>query len=363
MEESFIVSVIIPVYNAEKYLHECLNSLLLQTLREFEIICVDDGSSDSSLSILKEFASKDPRIKVLTQEHAFAGAARNLGIQQARGKYLLFLDADDRFKPQMLETAVRQAEKQNADICVFGAEGFDHSSGKVYPMPWVCQPSAAWGDLFSANEVPDQIFSFTNPAPWNKLFLRKFVSEKELEFQKTRSANDLAFVMTALAEASRIATAEQVLMQYRYNNAASLQGSQEKVPLAFYDALLELRKRLKERGLYSKLERAYVNRAAADTFYNLHTLKTTVAFENTYFFIRNTILEELTISGRDKDYFFVLPDWHLPERIRVMQEESILDYAEKFRVALPDLQKQALRDLTVKDLVKLIYLWVRQKFS
>ena len=89
------VSVIIPVYNTENYLRECLDSVLAQTLREIEVICVDDGSTDNSLNILKEYQNKDTRIVVLTQENRSAGAARNYGLSIAKGKYLSFLDSDD----------------------------------------------------------------------------------------------------------------------------------------------------------------------------------------------------------------------------------------------------------------------------
>ena len=91
------VSVIIPVYNAEKYLEKCLDSLLKQTFTDMEVICVDDGSTDASLEILKRFQEKDRRIHVLTQENQYAGTARNNGMKIAQGEYLLFLDSVDFF--------------------------------------------------------------------------------------------------------------------------------------------------------------------------------------------------------------------------------------------------------------------------
>lgn len=105
------VSVIIPVYNAAEFLKDGLNSLLKQTLREIEIICVDDGSTDGSLVILKEFEKADARIRVIHQENQGAGAARNNGMDVARGKYLAFLDADDFFEKNMLKAAYDRAEE------------------------------------------------------------------------------------------------------------------------------------------------------------------------------------------------------------------------------------------------------------
>ena len=110
------VSVILPIYNEEKYLAQCLDSICGQTLKEIEIICVDDGSTDNSTHILKDYAKKDSRITLITQENQFAGAARNKGMACAVGKYLSFLDADDYYAPEMLEKMVKEAEENRADI-------------------------------------------------------------------------------------------------------------------------------------------------------------------------------------------------------------------------------------------------------
>ena len=113
------VSVIIPVYNVEKYLRECIDSILNQTLHELELICVDDGSTDGSLEILQAYEKKDNRVTVLTQHNQGAGAARNKGLQIAKGEYLSFLDADDFFAPGMLEEAYRKCKSVSADVCVY----------------------------------------------------------------------------------------------------------------------------------------------------------------------------------------------------------------------------------------------------
>ena len=107
------VSVILPVYNASDYLHQCMDSIVGQTLKDIEIICVDDGSTDNSLDILKEYEQKDKRVKVIQQKNAGAGAARNNGLSIATGEYLSFLDSDDFFEPDMLEKAYEKAKEEN----------------------------------------------------------------------------------------------------------------------------------------------------------------------------------------------------------------------------------------------------------
>ena len=114
------VSVVIPVYNVEKYLGECLDSVLRQTFKDLEIICVDDGSTDSSPKILAEYAAKDARIKIITQSNAGLSAARNAGMDAANGKYIYFLDSDDYITDDAMERCVEICERDGLDQLVFG---------------------------------------------------------------------------------------------------------------------------------------------------------------------------------------------------------------------------------------------------
>lgn len=116
------VSVVIPVYNAEKYLAECLDSVLAQTLQELEVICIDDGSADSSLELLKEYAGKDDRISVYTQENCGLAETRNRGMKKARGEYIEFLDSDDWLEPQALERLYETSSERQLDILFFDGD-------------------------------------------------------------------------------------------------------------------------------------------------------------------------------------------------------------------------------------------------
>ena len=116
------VSIIVPVYNKERFLRQCLDSLLDQTYRAIEIICVNDGSTDGSLEILQDYAERDNRIVVIDQENKGAGNARNAGIRIARGRYLQFLDADDFFEPVMIEKMLKKADAKDADIVIFDGD-------------------------------------------------------------------------------------------------------------------------------------------------------------------------------------------------------------------------------------------------
>ena len=133
--EEIKVSVIVPVYNAEEHLNQCLDTIVNQTLKEIEIICVDDGSTDNSLEILNQYAQKDTRIKVIQQKNQYAGVARNNGLKIARGEYVIFLDSDDFFKEDLLEKTYNQGKKVDADIVLFGAKCFDNESGDYIEKP------------------------------------------------------------------------------------------------------------------------------------------------------------------------------------------------------------------------------------
>ena len=110
------VSVVIPIYNAENYLRQCLNSIVGQTLRDIEIICVDDGSTDTSLSIIHEYAQKDPRIKVISKPNSGYGHSMNVGLDAATGEYFGIVDSDDYILPEMYETLYYYAHKDDLDV-------------------------------------------------------------------------------------------------------------------------------------------------------------------------------------------------------------------------------------------------------
>ena len=121
-------SIIIPVYNAEKYLPKCIDSLIKQTFKKFEIICINDGSSDKSLNILKRYATNDTRIKIFTQKNSGPAVARNLGLEKAQGKYLWFIDADDWIEEKACEILNNIINKNSPDITIFASNVYNTQS-------------------------------------------------------------------------------------------------------------------------------------------------------------------------------------------------------------------------------------------
>ena len=296
------VSIIIPVYNVEKYLRQCLDSVVNQTLKEIEIICVDDGSTDSSPAILAEYAAKDPRLTVITQANAGAGAARNRGHDAAIGEYLFFFDPDDYAATTMLEKLVARADATNADVVLAGRRTLDDATGRISEFVWPFPRLTALGDTFPP-EAAKTLVTDVGTAPWNKLFRRSFIADAKISFQDVRRSNDVAFVCTALYAASRLAVASVSEYVFRRGRAGSLQSHKDKDLTAFAVAFRQLRVELEARGLFEKFGRQYRNLVLAHCFYNLLGYPVAEAFLSLYGELHGHLLAELGLAGRPKEDF------------------------------------------------------------
>ena len=113
-----VLSLLIPIYNVQRYLRECLDSAVAQTLKDIEIICINDGSTDNSPAIIREFMERDGRVKMIDKANSGVAATRNMGLREARGKYLQFVDADDTIQPYATELLVQRAEESGADLVI-----------------------------------------------------------------------------------------------------------------------------------------------------------------------------------------------------------------------------------------------------
>ena len=299
------VSVIMPVYNANPYLRQCLDSIRMQTLWNFELICVDDGSTDGSADILESYAKSDPRIKVIHQEKSNAGVARNSGMKEAAGEYLMFLDADDFFEPVLFLHLYETCVVSDADMSLYSGDRYNNTTGQFKPAPWFLNTHLVPSHHpFSWRDCPDRIFQLTTPAPYTKMFKRSFIEKTGLQFQSIKRTNDLFFVYSALALAERIAVCNEPLLHYRVNLQNSLQSGNSQTPLEFYKALSALQLKLKEEGIYPELERSFSNMALGTVMYHIETLRTspetakkiTEAFFNQY-------VRQFDIEGKPRECF------------------------------------------------------------
>lgn len=298
------VSVIIPVYQAQRYVRQCLDSVTGQTLREIEIICVDDGSFDGSAQILAECAARDKRIRVIRQENAGAGAARNRGLAEASGEYLSFLDADDFFEPDMLTRAYEKAKESASQIVVYGADRYREDTGSFQEMPWALRKNALPPYRpMDCRTFTDNVFKVFVGWAWDKLFSREFILRYNLSFQEQRTSNDLLFVFLAVVLAERIETVEEIFAHQRCQNPDSLSHTREKSWQCFYEALLALRSGLQSFGRFRELEQDYINYALHFSLWNLDTVQGEKK-KDLYRILKKKWFRELGVAGRPESYFY-----------------------------------------------------------
>lgn len=214
------VSVIVPVYNVEALLPRCLDSIVAQTLREIEIICVDDGSPDRSIDILRRYADDDSRIRVLSQENRGLGGARNRGFDAARGEYILYVDSDDWIDPTYCEAL-------HAAACASGADIACASILKTRPS------HEKWTIRYTERLVastPDERFRLAHCPPdfyvMNKLVRRDLLLRLGLRFRERVCYEDVEYMMRLLGECDRLVTVPGAVYHYMFN-AASITKSRQ----------------------------------------------------------------------------------------------------------------------------------------
>ena len=318
MKENIKVSVIIPMYNAREHVRECLDSLINQTLKEIEIICVNDGSTDDTQNILEEYAKKDGRIIILKQENLYAGVARNNGMNHASGEYLIFLDADDFFKLEMLEKMYNRAVSHKADVCICNVIAYSEKDKEYRESNHYLREDLLPENIpFSPKdeEIRDSLFQMTVPAPWNKLFKKSFINQERITFDTLKRANDLYFSYLAMAVADRITVVSDKLINYRVDLESSLQGTNKGGTLEFFEALNHLKSELEKRNLWEIFEKTYINRALNTCLFNLNKCGTKQAYVRVYNKLKYNIFYALGVLNHSKSYFYVKSQFSMMARI------------------------------------------------
>ena len=224
-----VVSIIVPVYNVEKYIYDCVNSLIAQKFDDIEIILVDDGSTDTSGDICDKYAQKDSRIKVIHQTNEHQGKARNAGIRIARGKWITFVDSDDWVSPEFVKKMYEKAISSEADIVMC-----DYCRAKSKGTRIKCKShidkiffNTDGIDLRTSTIQPTRKSGFCMVVCWNKLF-RADLAKRYLYFPENIAFEDSAPVLRCLVMAEKITVVNEKLYFYRINNVSSTTRAKDK---------------------------------------------------------------------------------------------------------------------------------------
>ena len=218
-----MLSVIIPVYNVENYLNECLDSVTSQTLEDMEIICIDDGSTDNSPDILKEYSKKDKRIKIITKENGGQATARNLGIKEAQGEYIAFVDSDDFIEPTMFEKLYTKAKDNNLDIAMCKIATYDNQTEEIKDNVWYYMLGVFRDfekDIFNHKDTKEFTCHIA-VTPYNKIYKTTLLKENNILFPEGLIFEDEKFFYDTYLRAKRVSIVDEFLYYYRINRKGS----------------------------------------------------------------------------------------------------------------------------------------------
>lgn len=230
VDKKTLVSVIVPVCNVQRFLRQCLDSLTEQTMQNMQIICIDDGSTDDSLSILEEYAARDERIEVIAKPNAGYGHTMNRGLQAAKGEYIGIVESDDVAEPTMFEELYKLASQHNADVVKSNFFPYQTDTFTDIDDPKDNNLGACeYGVVFDPLEK--QNIFLTQPAIWSALYRREFLVKEGISFLETPGASfqDTSFNFKALAAAKRVFLTPDAFLHYRIDNAGSSVKSLSKV--------------------------------------------------------------------------------------------------------------------------------------
>lgn len=273
-QNDILVSIVIPMYNAAHHLRVTLDSIINQVYRKLEIIIVDDGSTDDSVAIAEEYAEKDERICIYTQKNQGAAAARNRGISLISGEYVMFLDADDIFEPDMVSRMSERAVQTNADVVICNFSVVSGITGEVELSRALnmdeykqhinllrCSPRV------DAPHVAFELMGGT--VPWNKLFRKELIVKHNIRYENLSSANDLTFVLSACTMADSISYIDNVLVKYLiwpHSISHTRKRNIDNIPTA----ILALFDFLKAKQLWPQLRRTYSLLVSNHLWHNLN---------------------------------------------------------------------------------------------
>lgn len=272
------VSVIVPIYNVEDYLEKCLDSIINQTFKDIEIICVNDGSTDNSRKILEEYKIKDSRIKIVDKKNGGLSSARNAGLKVASGKYIGFIDSDDWIDLTMIEKLYKNITVLDTDIAMCAVHLFDENEQKI-------NDSESYFNLnYFDSSFDNRVFSYEDVKPflmdvcvmaWNKLYKKSFLDDCKAEFPEGLIFEDGPFFFSIFFKTKRVSIVRDLLYYYRINRVGSIVQKGGIKFLDIIDVVNLMCNSLKQTDIFDDVKYEFFHRKADDIIYRyeLITLK------------------------------------------------------------------------------------------
>jgi glycosyltransferase involved in cell wall biosynthesis len=302
---------VVPVYNIENYLKKCLDSLINQTLEDIEIICVNDGSTDNSLAILEDYASKDKRIKIITQKNGGLSAARNTGLKYINGEYTSFIDSDDWIEIDTYESLYSFAKSKNLDILMFPFSFYNENTAEVYKTQYTSLEvvdSHLDNKIFTYTDVKDVLFKIAH-SPVNKIYKSSYLSDIDAHFKDGLNYEDLAFFFPTFINAKRISIIRKPLYFYRIRDE-SISTSGGEGSYDIFKILSIFLDFMKEKNIFEELKQEILMYLIVNIKFVY--LRLNEKYRNEFFKLIEDDYKKFSLDQVDEEY---LKKWHFDDRV------------------------------------------------
>lgn len=338
------VSIVLTIYNDELYLKECLDSILNQTLKELQLICINSSSTDNSAQILKKYAQSDDRITIVNREHNTLANARNIGLSLAYGEYVYFLTPDNFIELNLLELSYNKANLNDLDVVIFGCNFYNNTT-KVYSNSVCSIPNGIkaenihCNEIFSYKDMTNTLFNTFANVVCNRLFKTSFLKENNLCFNKLNQLDDLFLINYSLIISNKISVINEVLVYNRIGKSIE-HISQELNPIDIFTALKMLKTSMLELGKYKELKKSFIIFIVSNAIDNLNLQETYDDFKIVYEYISDLLDKEFDIL-KNKDYFYNETDYEKTlfekyNKITTMSVDNYLKLSDKYFVNVLD---------------------------
>ena len=294
-----MVSLIIPIFNVEEYLEECLESIIDQSFKDYEVILVDDGSTDKSRWIIRAYKKKFKNIKTLFQSNKGVSEARNLALKHATGEYILYIDSDDFLKGNMLELMVNKAKDTKADIVMCNYNlyyGANNENNRIFSY------NLLEDNIYSSKEVIDMMLNFKIQGQlWNKLFKRSLLIENNFKFERGRYIQDILPVFKVINKSEKIAFINEDLYYYRQRNTSTIHKKNIKLVKDYYHAMNSIIQYITQNKIQVNSTSFKVFRASVLSYFIYHY--TNANFDNGYKDFKKS--KYINLDIKIKDFIFL----------------------------------------------------------
>ncbi len=252
------ISVIVPVYNVEPYVEKCVRSVLAQTFSDIEVLCVDNRSTDGSLAVLRRLAQEDARVRVFEVENLGPGHSRNKGLDEAKGKYILFVDSDDFLAPQACEYLYQRLVEEQLDIASCEFYEYHHDTGQAvassHRFELGCKYTLDRQQGDTLTELAN--FAFASPFVWGKLYKRELIASKQVRFP-LGAVEDVPFMVSCLVQAKRVKRFNEHLYYYRVGRPGSISGKAQRMILDGIKNFGVLAQNLRRYGVFEEVKETF----------------------------------------------------------------------------------------------------------